>query len=53
MRQEGEPSVEEILDSIKKVIARDNRASAAVERRERAERGLDDAREAAAAPHVD
>ena len=29
MRQEGEPSVEEILDSIKKVIARDNRAIAA------------------------
>lgn len=28
MRQEGEPSVEEILDSIKKVIARDNRAAA-------------------------
>ncbi|MFM5949115.1 MAG: DUF2497 domain-containing protein [Novosphingobium sp.] len=26
MRQAGEPSVEEILDSIKKVIARDNRA---------------------------
>jgi cell pole-organizing protein PopZ len=29
MRQEGEPSVEEILDSIKKVIARDNRAAIA------------------------
>jgi cell pole-organizing protein PopZ len=29
MRQEGEPSVEEILDSIKKVIARDNRAAVA------------------------
>lgn len=28
MRQAGEPSVEEILDSIKKVIARDNRAVA-------------------------
>lgn len=28
MRQAGEPSVEEILDSIKKVIARDNRDSA-------------------------
>ena len=25
MRHEGEPSVEEILESIKKVIARDNR----------------------------
>lgn len=33
MRQPGEPSVEEILDSIKKVIARDNRAAAASERR--------------------
>ena len=40
MRQSGEPSVEEILDSIKKVIARDNRAGAAVERKEREERGL-------------
>lgn len=40
MRQSGEPSVEEILESIKKVIARDNRASAAGERREREERGL-------------
>ena len=29
MRQQGEPSVEEILDSIKKVIARDNRAQQA------------------------
>ncbi len=28
MRQAGEPSVEEILESIKKVIARDNRAGA-------------------------
>lgn len=27
MRQAGEPSVEEILDSIKKVIARDNRVA--------------------------
>ncbi len=32
MRQTGEPSVEEILESIKKVIARDNRAEAAEER---------------------
>ena len=40
MRQAGEPSVEEILASIKKVIARDNRESAAVERRDREERGL-------------
>lgn len=36
MRQEGEPSVEEILASIKKVIARDNR-EAAVEQRRRLE----------------
>jgi cell pole-organizing protein PopZ len=40
MKQAGEPSVEEILESIKKVIARDNRAGAAVERKEREERGL-------------
>jgi len=42
MRQAGEPSVEEILESIKKVIARDNRAEAqtraeAVQARTRAE----------------
>ncbi len=35
MRQEGEPTVEEILESIKKVIARDNREIAQVERRRR------------------
>ena len=40
MRQTSEPSVEEILESIKKVIARDNRVSAAVERQAREERGL-------------
>src|SRR3990167_5637096 len=40
MRQEGEPSVEEILESIKKVIARDNRESAASERRRRESAGL-------------
>ena len=40
MRQLGEPSVEEILESIKKVIARDNRTGAAEERRDREERGL-------------
>ena len=33
MRQAGEPTVEEILDSIKKVIARDNRGTVADERR--------------------
>lgn len=40
MRNEGEASVEEILESIKKVIARDNRSIAADERREREERGI-------------
>lgn len=40
MRHVGEPSVEEILESIKNVIARDNRNGAALERRERNERGL-------------
>ncbi len=40
MRQEGEPSVEEILESIKKVIARDNRESAQEQRRERELRGV-------------
>ena len=53
MRQAGEPSVEEILESIKKVIARDNRAGAADERREREERGLPgDAARAAAQDDV-
>ena len=36
MQQSGEPSIEEILDSIKKVIARDNREGAILERRRRA-----------------
>lgn len=40
MRQASEPSVEEILESIKKVIARDNRASAADQRRERETAGM-------------
>ena len=47
MRQAGEPSVEEILESIKKVIARDNRAGAAEERREREGRGLPEEPQAA------
>ena len=47
MRQAGEPSVEEILESIKKVIARDNRAVAAEERREREERGVAETSDAA------
>ncbi|HVR90074.1 MAG TPA: DUF2497 domain-containing protein [Novosphingobium sp.] len=40
MRQDGEPSVEEILESIKKVIARDNRAGAAEQRKQRESRGI-------------
>lgn len=42
MRQDGEASVEEILESIKKVIARDNRANAFDTRRRRASEGLAD-----------
>ena len=42
MRQEGEASVEEILESIKKVIARDNRAGAIEERRRREVDGMAD-----------
>lgn len=42
MRQEGEPSVEEILESIKKVIARDNRDTAAAERQRRESVGVRD-----------
>jgi cell pole-organizing protein PopZ len=40
MSQAGEPSVEEILESIKKVIARDNRAGAAEQRRTRESHGV-------------
>ena len=40
MRQEGEPTVEEILESIKKVIARDNRDGAAQQRRKRENEGV-------------
>lgn len=47
MHQPGEPSVEEILDSIKKVIARDNREGAIAERRRRI---LNPAREEMAEP---
>jgi cell pole-organizing protein PopZ len=46
MRHEGEPSVEEILESIKKVIARDNRENAAAERRRRESAGMRDEDEA-------
>jgi cell pole-organizing protein PopZ len=47
MRQASEPSVEEILESIKKVFARDNRADAARERSRR-----DAAAEIPTAPRV-
>ena len=40
MRHEGEPSVEEILESIKKVIARDNREAQQVERTWRENAGM-------------
>ena len=40
MRHEGDPSVEEILESIKKVIARDNREALQVERRRRESAGI-------------
>lgn len=40
MRPQGEPSVEEILESIKQVIARDNRVGAAEVRRMRETDGL-------------
>src|SRR5687767_4366045 len=40
MRHEGEPSVEEILESIKKVIARDNRETQQAERRRRESAGM-------------
>ena len=40
MRHEGEPSVEEILESIKKVIARDNREAQQVERNRRESAGV-------------
>jgi cell pole-organizing protein PopZ len=40
MRHEGEPSVEEILESIKKVIARDNREAHQAERQRRESAGV-------------
>lgn len=40
MRQNGEPSVEEILQSIKQVIARDNRVGAKVQRQRRESAGI-------------
>ena len=43
MRQDGEASVEEILESIKKVIARDNRSAAFDMRRRRENDGVPEA----------
>lgn len=43
MAQSSEPTVEEILESIKQVIARDNRAGAAQERRRRENEGVSEA----------
>ena len=43
MRQDGEASVEEILESIKKVIARDNRSAAFDVRRRRENDGVPEA----------
>ena len=53
MRQAGEPSVEEILESIKKVIARDNRAGADEVRKVREERGVTPASDPAIAVDED
>ena len=53
MRQEGEPSVEEILASIKKVIARDNRETLQMERRHRARAGVEETVEPADAEEAD
>ena len=50
MRNAGEPTVEEILESIKKVIARDTRAGAVETRRQRETQGV---AEAAVQPPVD
>ncbi|MDD3797670.1 MAG: DUF2497 domain-containing protein [Novosphingobium sp.] len=51
MRHESEPSVEEILESIKKVIARDNRDGAAQQRRKRESDGIARERTASAMAH--
>ena len=53
MRQEGEASVEEILESIKKVIARDSRANALDSRKRRETEGLETAPEPADADEAD
>ncbi|WP_313434502.1 DUF2497 domain-containing protein [Novosphingobium sp.] len=44
MRQSGEPSVEEILQSIKQVIARDARVDTRADRAERQRRGIEELR---------
>ena len=51
--RDGEASVEEILDSIKKVIARDNRAGAMDARRRRERSRPDDSRPLAQDPVLD
>lgn len=53
MRQEGEASVEEILESIKKVIARDNRTTALDTRRRLETEGLEDKPEPADAEEAE
>ena len=53
MRQDGEASVEEILESIKKVIARDNRATAQETRRRRETEGVVDRTPEAIQPLLD
>ncbi len=53
MRQDGEASVEEILELIKKVIARDNRATALDTRRRRESEGLENAPEPADADEAE
>ena len=53
MRQEGEASVEEILESIKKVIARDNRATALDARKRREADDVDSRPEPADADEAD
>ena len=52
MRQQGEPSVDEILDSIKRVIARDNRASSTEQRRMRETHGVSPGDSAEPAPRA-
>ena len=53
MRQDGEASVEEILESIKKVIARDNRTAAFDTRRRRESEGVAEAAEEVAPEPAD